>query len=117
MREELIFLLNEAAELEHSLSCSYLFTAYTLKEKEDEGLSPAELAAVRRWRRDLDSVAVEEMFHLAVVTNLLTAVGAPPHFDRPNFPHGCSYYLPDYQIELRPFDDVSLDHFIAVEQP
>ena len=30
-REELIFLLNGAAELEHSLACSYLFTAFSLK--------------------------------------------------------------------------------------
>jgi hypothetical protein len=57
------------------------------------------------------------MFHLAIVNHLLTAVGAAPHFDRPNFPHDCSYYMPDFQIELRPFNEPVMEHFIAVEQP
>ena len=117
MREELIFLLNEAGELEHSLSCSYLFAAYSLKDGLDEGLTPEQLPRVLHWKRELTGVAIEEMFHLAVVTNLLTAVGAPPHFDRPNFPHDCTYYLPEYQIELRPFSTETLDHFLAIEQP
>ena len=30
-REELIYLLSEASELEHGLCCSYLFTAFSLK--------------------------------------------------------------------------------------
>jgi hypothetical protein len=117
LREELIFLLDHAAELEHSLTCSYLFTAFSLKLLPDEGVDAAALPAVRRWKREFSGVAVEEMFHLAIVTNLLTAVGAAPHFDRPNFPHDCSYYLPEYQIGLHPFDMETLDHFIAIEQP
>jgi hypothetical protein len=75
------------------------------------------MEAVRRWKRELNSVAVEEMFHLAVVTNLLTAIGGPPHFDRPNFPHDCAYYLPDYQIELHGLTEETIDHFLAIEQP
>ena len=43
LREELIFVLNHASELEHSLCCSYLFTAMTLKDKADEGLTPETL--------------------------------------------------------------------------
>jgi hypothetical protein len=117
LREELIFVLNEAAELEHSLSCSYLFAAFSLKGLPGEGLTDDALQKVRRWKRDINAVAVEEMMHLAVVSNLLTAVGAAPHFDRPNFPHDCAYYLPDYQIELRPFSMDTIDQFIAIEQP
>jgi hypothetical protein len=117
VREELIFLLNESAELEHSLACSYLFTAYSLKDQLDEGLTPDNLQIVRSWKREFTGVAVEEMFHLAVITDLLTAVGAAPHFDRPNFPHDCAYFLPDYQIELHAFDEATLEHFLAIEQP
>lgn len=116
-REELIFLLNQATELEHSLSCSYLFTAFSLKSSVDEGISPEALEKVLAWKRAITGVAVEEMFHLAVVNHLLIAVGAAPHFDRPNFPHDCSYYLPDFQVELRAFDEEVMEHFIAVEQP
>jgi hypothetical protein len=57
------------------------------------------------------------MFHLAVVNQLLIALGAAPNFDRPNFPHDCAYYMPDFQIELRPFNEEVMQHFIAVEQP
>ena len=116
-RDELIFLLNQATELEHSLSCSYLFTAFSLKSSVDEGLSTAVIEAVQGWKRSLTNVAVEEMFHLAVVNHLLTALGAAPNFDRPNFPHDCAYYMPDFQIELRPFNEEVMEHFIAVEQP
>jgi hypothetical protein len=116
-REELVFLLNHAAELEHSLACAYLFAGFSLKGMPDEGLGPEVLKSVRGWKRQFAHVAVEEMFHFAVVNNLLTAIGAAPHFDRPNFPHGCAYYLPEYQIELQPFTLTSLDHFIAIEQP
>ena len=116
-REELIFLLNAAAELEHSLACSYLFTAFSLKSAPDEGLTPEQLKTVRSWKRSLGGVAYEEMMHLAIVSNLLTAVGSAPHLDRPNFPHDCSYYLPEYQIGLLPFGETALRHFLAIEQP
>ncbi|MBX7111023.1 MAG: ferritin-like protein [Dehalococcoidia bacterium] len=116
-RDELVFMLNQATELEHSLSCSYLFTAFSLKKSVEEGLPADAVESVLGWKRSIIQVAVEEMFHLAVVNNLLTALGAAPNFDRPNFPHDCAWYLPDYQIELRPFSEEVLRHFIAVEQP
>jgi hypothetical protein len=36
-REELIYLLSRAAELEHGLACIYLFAAYSLKNDVSEG--------------------------------------------------------------------------------
>jgi kynurenine formamidase len=36
-REELIYLLSRAAELEHGLACIYLFAAYSLKIAESDG--------------------------------------------------------------------------------
>jgi len=50
-REELIFLLCEASELEHLLMCEYLFAAFSLKERVEEGLTPEQFEAVRRWER------------------------------------------------------------------
>src|ERR1700704_2572586 len=49
-REALIYMLCEAAELEHGIMCQYLFAAFSLKQREDEGLTTAELEAVTRWR-------------------------------------------------------------------
>jgi ferritin-like protein len=116
-REELIFLLNEATELEHSLCCSYLFTALSLKSAPEDGLTDSQAEAAGRWKAALNKIAVDEMMHLAVVNDLLVAVGAAPNYDRPNFPHGCSYSMPNLNIELRGFSPETLRHFIAVEQP
>jgi hypothetical protein len=61
--------------------CQYLFAAFSLKQRADEGLTDGELAAVTRWRKAISHVATEEMLHLALVHNLLSAIGAAPHFD------------------------------------
>jgi Ferritin-like len=116
-REALISLLYQAAELEHGLSCAYLFAAFSLKDKADDGLPETAIEAVRRWRRSITDVAVQEMGHLAIVSNLLTSLGAAPHFDRSNFPQSCSYYLPDYRLDLLPFSDMTIQRFIYLERP
>ena len=116
-REELIYLLCEAAELEHILTCSYLFSAFSLKTDAAEGLNERELPVVRGWRRSLFQVAVQEMLHLAIVNNLLTAIGAGPHFTRPNFPQMGRYYPPDLQVSLSPLSEETIQHFVYIERP
>src|SRR6476646_7473065 len=64
-REALIYMLCEAAELEHGIMCQYLFAAFSLKQREDEGLTSGELDTVVRWRKAISHVATEEMLHLA----------------------------------------------------
>lgn len=116
-REELIFILCEAAELEHMIMLQYLYAAFSLKRGEDEGLSPAQLAACNRWDRAVSHVAAQEMLHLALVNNLLTAVGGAPHFRRPNFPQKASYFPAGVQFDLLPFGERALRHFIYLERP
>src|SRR6266705_3116866 len=69
-REALIYMLCEAAELEHGIMCQYLFAAFSLKQTAADGLSGRALDAVRRWRRQVLHVATQEMLHLALVQNL-----------------------------------------------
>ncbi len=38
-RSKLLSLLSEACELEHGLACSYLFSAFSLKQELSEGLT------------------------------------------------------------------------------
>src|SRR6201988_958432 len=52
-REALIYMLCEAAELEHGIMCQYLYAAFSLKQSEAEDLSPAEAEAVQRWRKHI----------------------------------------------------------------
>jgi hypothetical protein len=42
---------------------------------------------VAAWEAVIVEVTKQEMLHLALATNLLTAIGAA-HTHRPNFPHG-----------------------------
>ncbi len=115
-REELAYLLTEAAEIEHGLMCCYLFAAFSLK-RDDPGLRPAETAAIERWRRSILDVARDEMVHLALVSNLLTAIGSAPHFARPNFPVSPGYHPAGVVVSLAPFDRATLDHFVYLERP
>ena len=63
------------AEMEHGLMCEYLFAAFSLKERADEGLQPHQLEAIERWRKVILGVAAQEMLHLALTANMLTALG------------------------------------------
>src|SRR6201988_3302687 len=85
-REALIYMLCQAAELEHGIMCQYLFAAFSLKQRADEGLTEEGVEAVTRWRRAIAHVATEEMLHLALVQNVLSAIGAGPHLTPPNLP-------------------------------
>ena len=116
-REELIFLLSEAAALEHMVLCGYLFAAFTLKDSTEESLTPSQLEAVRRWDSAVLGVATQEMLHLSLVNNLLTSIGAAPYFGRPNFPHPTRYFAPGVQLALLPFGEKALRHFLYLERP
>jgi CDGSH-type Zn-finger protein/truncated hemoglobin YjbI len=116
-REALIYMLCEAAELEHGIMCQYLFAAFSLKQRPDEGLTEDELQAVTRWRRAIAHVATEEMLHLALVHNLLSAVGAAPHLARPNLPAPAHHYPAGVNLTLVPFGEAALQHFMFLERP
>jgi hypothetical protein len=116
-REALIYMLCEAAELEHGIMCQYLFAASSLKQDPAEGLTADELEAVQRWRRVISHVATEEMLHLALVQNLLSAIGAAPHLGRPNLPAPAHHYPAGVNLMLVPFGQPALRHFMFLERP
>jgi hypothetical protein len=116
-REDLWWLLAEAAQLEHMIMCQYLFAEFSLKDGEGEGLSPQQAEAVERWRTLLRGIAVEEMLHLALVANVMASIGAAPTFGRPNFPQRSNYFPPSIQLDLLPFGERALKHFLYLERP
>jgi hypothetical protein len=97
--------------------CQYLFGAFSLKQRQDEGLTADELEAVRRWRTAVAHVATEEMLHLALVQNLLSAIGSTPHFARPNLPAPARHYPAGVNLTLVPFGEPALRHFMFLERP
>ena len=116
-REALVYTLGKAAELEHLVMLQYLFAAFSLKQREEEGLTSETLTAVQRWRKTLLEISEQEMLHLALVQNLLTAVGAAPRLARPNFPMSAYAYPAGVRIELLPFGEAALRHFAFLERP
>jgi len=116
-REALIYMLCQAAELEHIIMCQYLFAAFSLKQRLDEGLTEAEQAAVARWRRQILHVAAQEMLHLALVQNLLSAIGGAPHLTRPNLPQPANHYPAGVRLAWLPFGEQALRHFMFLERP
>jgi hypothetical protein len=116
-REALVYALGKAAELEHLVMLQYLFAAFSLKQTVDEGLTPDTQAAVNGWRHVLLEISEQEMLHLALVQNLLTAVGAAPRLARPNFPMPAYAFPAGVRIELVPFGEAALRHFAFLERP
>jgi ferritin-like protein len=116
-REDLWWLLTEAAQLEHMIMCQYLYAEFSLKEGGDEGLTAEQAESVKRWRKLLRGIAVEEMLHLALVSNLMASIGAAPTFRRPNFPQRSRYFPSSIQLDLLPFGEQALKHFLYLERP
>src|ERR1700748_2104061 len=116
-REELVYLLGQACEIEHGVMCEYLYAQFSFKRGPDEGLTDGQLSRVQSWEKALISVIKQEMLHLALATNILTAIGAAPRFERPNFPILSRWYPSGVQIALVPFGEKALRHFIFLERP
>jgi CDGSH-type Zn-finger protein/uncharacterized Fe-S cluster protein YjdI len=116
-REQLLHLLYEAAELEHTLMCTYLYAAFSLRSGESEGLSTREAEAVARWRRVLMGIAIDEMGHLTAVWNITAALGGAPRFGRGNFPLDAGALPAGIVVKLAPFSEAVLQHFIHLERP
>ena len=116
-RDALNYMLREAAEIEHAICCQYLFAAFSLKRSIDEGLTERQLPMVESWRSTILEIAAQEMMHLALVNNLLSAIGGAPCLSRPNLPQQGRRYPPGVQFALVPFSEKALRHFLYLERP
>ena len=115
-REQLLYFLHEAAEIEHNLMCCYLYAAFSLKRTDDRW-TDEQTRAVARWRHVIVGVAMEEMSHLCLVANLMNALGAQGHFGRPMFPIESGPYPSGFVIRLSAFSRATIEHFQFLERP
>jgi hypothetical protein len=116
-REHLWNLLIQAAQVEHLIMCQYLYASFSLKTGPDENVTTEQAEAIGRWHKMLTGIAIEEMLHLALVANVMTAIGAAPMLSRPNFPRQSEYLPPGVRFALLPFGDAALTHFLYLERP
>lgn len=110
-RDEAIFWLTTAAEIEHFLMVHYLFAAYSL----DPDGAGEELGVVHTLRATLLQIAREEMGHLITVQNLLTLVGGPLHYGREHSPHASEIY--PFRFNLERVSGDSLAKYAMAESP
>src|SRR5579859_6204891 len=107
---ELVRLLHEASEVEHSLMLQYLYGAFSLK--------PAYRAVAGYGApsaTDLIGVAIQEMQHLATVNRMLVAFGAAPHLTREDFPYEPDIY--PFPFNLEPLSLESVAKYVYCEAP
>jgi CDGSH-type Zn-finger protein/truncated hemoglobin YjbI len=57
------------------------------------------------------------MLHLALVHNIMTAIGGAPHLARVNMPAQANHYPAGVQLALLPFGEQALRHFMFLERP
>ena len=97
--------------------CSYLFAAFSIKQDVKEGLTEEQVGIMRRWRGTILQVAIQEIVHMSLACNLLTAVGGAPHLHRPNLPTSPRAYPASFRLELIPFCRETLENFVFIERP
>lgn len=86
-RLEIMRLLHEACEIEHSLMVQYLYAAFSIKPEY------ADLAGTPNPARSdcLLGVAVQEMKHFREVNEMLVGFGGQPNMERQDFPYEIRY--------------------------
>ncbi|MEP7337908.1 MAG: ferritin-like domain-containing protein, partial [Acidobacteriota bacterium] len=106
-RDEAVFLLTAAAEIEHALMVQYLFAAYSLRVSAHANLP--------KLQGRLLQIAREEMGHLITVQNLLHLVGGPLNFNREHSPYASEIY--PFRFKLEPVSLDSLAKYVVAESP
>lgn len=112
-RDETVFLLQTAAEIEHALLVQYLYAAYSI----DVEAAPTseERTQAGTWQHMILNIAIEEMAHLISMQNLLLFLGGPTNLERQDFPFRELFY--PFHFKLEPFSLDSLAKYIVAEMP
>jgi len=107
-RDEAVFLLTAAAEVEHALMVQYLFAAYSVR-------TDSVIDEMTEIQDELLQIAREEMGHLATVQNLLHVLGGPLNFRREQSPYSSEIY--PFRFKLQPLTLNSLAKYVIAESP
>lgn len=110
-REEALFWLSAAAEIEHALMVQYLFAAYSL-DIESAGVHAP---SIRNAQFLLLQIAREEMGHLMTVQNVIAALGGALHFERAHSPLTSDVH--PFRIRLEPVSLASIAKYVVAESP
>lgn len=102
--------LHSALQLEHATIPPYLTALYSIHP----GTNLDAVMVIR-------VVAIEEMLHLTLVANVLSATGGTPDLTSPGFVPSYPAYLPDgeddFQVDLQRFSPAAIETFLSIERP
>jgi rubrerythrin len=105
--QELIVLLQQAIEVEHSTIPPYLCALYSIKD----GSNPEAAQIIK-------SVVLEEMLHMVLAANVLNAIGGKPHLNHPRFiPKYPKVPLFTFKVHLEKFSRPAIETFLKIERP
>ncbi len=107
-RLELIRLLKEVTEVEHSLMLQYLYASFSIKPTFSSLIGDGSPNS-----HSLLGVAVQEMQHLGSINKLLVALGATPNLDVQDFPYEIDIY--PFPMSLEPLSRHSVAKFTFCE--
>lgn len=108
---EVLRLLHEACEIEHSLMIQYLYAAFSIRPQYSDLAGTADPT-----RSDcLLGVAVQEMLHLGHVNRMLVRLGGQPNMARQDFPYESQIY--PFEMKLERLTRSSLAKYIYAEAP
>jgi Ferritin-like len=123
-RSTLIKLLHLATELEHTLCCQYLYAVFSLRrlstdfpENCDSERVELMMNATGRWASDIFAVARQEMEHLAIATNMLTAINEHPHLKHHDYPDLKLAEILGAPMVLERCNLATLQRFQFIERP
>jgi len=110
-RLEILRLLHEACEIEHSLMVQYLYAAFSIRPQYSDLVGTPDPT-----RSDcLLGVAVQEMRHLGHVNRLLVQLGGQPNMARQDFPYESQIY--PFEMKLERLTLSSLAKYVYAEAP
>lgn len=107
-RMELVRLLKEITEVEHSLMLQYLYTGFSIK--------PEYAALAGSGAPDSNSfigVAIQEMQHLGAINRLLVELGGAPNLDVQDFPF--EYDIYPFAFSLEPLSRKTVAKYVYCE--
>jgi len=117
LRDWAIYLLHNAALIEHALMVQYLYAMYSLDEsvRGPAANDSSVTVSVATWIPQIRAIAIEEMGHLLTVQNILRYVGGSITFAREDFPIPTEVY--PFQFELEPLTKDVLAKYVYAEMP
>ena len=132
-KEELIYSLKQAAELEVAVMLQYIYAGYSVpnyitgEEYVRRGLwTEEQLHLACGDNKEVDNygmrgvlmeIAREEMIHFLLVNNILMAIGEPFYAAVPDFKQLNTKFPIDIDFALEPLNALSLQYFMRLEMP